>query len=180
MDTNQRLEDTTQSQSNIDVPEEEKPETKPSVSIKSLLSISIISLILFISLNFYIFFFRLHKKIIDYHIRSKAIFVVRILSIDSLPHLLNNEFDYIQEHIKSIIIDQDILSASVLNSKGEVIAEAPKDYPSVLTRPGSQDISGSDPVPIPLLGPKGKQIGYEVSMQIKYQNKQIGLSRLLI
>ncbi|MGA1841397.1 MAG: ATP-binding protein [bacterium] len=179
MDTNQRLEDT-QSQSYIDAPEEEKPETKPTVSIKSLLSISIISLILFISLNFYIFFFRLHKKIIDYHIRSKAIFVVRILSTESLPHLLNNKFDYIQEHVKSIVIDQDILYASVLNSKGEVIAEAPKDHPYNLKSSGSQDISGSDPVPIPFSGPKGKQIGYEVSMQIKYQNKEVGVSRLVI
>jgi PAS domain S-box-containing protein len=179
MDINQKLEPT-QSPNHSDVTEGKKSKTKPSISIKSLLSISIISLILFISLNFYIFFFRLHKKTIDYYIRSKAIFVVRMLSIESLPHLINNEPDYIQEHIKGIVIDQDILYASVLNSKGEVIAEAPKDYPTVLTRFDSQNISGSDPIPIPLLGPKGIQIGYEVSMQIQYQNELIGLSRVLI
>jgi len=117
---------------------------------------------------------------VEHYIRSKAIFVVRLLSTESVHHLVQNESDYIKEHVKSLTSDQDILYTAILDAHGRLIAEAPDDCPMIPDRFEPPKSPGVEPVINPLFGPTENQIGYDVSMPIIFQNKLIGMSRVLI
>lgn len=173
-------EDSTPSLENSDITINKGALSKRSISMRSILFLSIIGLILFISLSFYIFFIRLHNKTVEHYIRSKGIFVAKTLSIESLSHLQKREFAAILEHVNILASDEDVIYAAVVDSEGHIIAEAPKDCPMM---PGSMDIpenNGTDPVFMPLLGAKGEKIGYAVSIAIKSQDQIIGFSRVFI
>ncbi|MGA1790471.1 MAG: ATP-binding protein [bacterium] len=172
--------DSTPSPEDYDITMKKDALSKRSISMRSVLSLSIIALILFISLSFYIFFQRLYNKTVEHYIRSKAIFVAKTLSIESISHLKKKEFASILEHVKILASDQDVICAAILDAEGYIIAKAPQDCPMM---PSSIDIPenyGAAPVFMPLLGAKGEKIGYAVSMPIKSQDQMIGLSRVFI
>ncbi|MBN2373408.1 PAS domain S-box protein [bacterium] len=153
---------------------------KPSISIKTAFSISVIGLVLFISLSFCVFFLRLHKNTTDHYMRSKSSFAIRILSTEAAPHIIKHETDYIRWHVSSLISDQDILYAAIYTPKGEVIAEA---YQNCSTSLPSIDIAGiheTGPSFSLLKDRHGRQTGYDVSMRITSQNEWIGTSRIIV
>lgn len=148
------------------------------VSIRRILSISIICLILFISAGSYILFLRLHSKTIEHVIRSKGIFVTRILNRESLPHLAAHEYDPVQGYVKDLTIDEDVLYAAVLDADGRVIAEAPAGFRHGST-PDIGNIS-SAPLLTPFFDEEGRREGYTVTMGIVSADGLIGMSTTIV
>ncbi len=151
------------------------------LSIKSILPISLIFLILIVSSLILLFFMRLHRDIIEHYMRSKAIFVARMLSTMITPqHLLHHEHENLIACLKNISSDKDILYVALLNPKGELVVESGIDQTELPQIISTGRIPPRESIFIPLTDKKGDHSGYDVYMRVMSKNKLIGLSRLVL